>query len=166
MSTILGPDRPDGGVMAEGMFGAVIGGSPEPFFFGDVWALLPVVLWVESLLRPRAIAVAAFRFSFSTLADTGVMGEGEGRGKAELLLRGTRVVTFVGFATAFEGGVRPLTMRPVPTLLPHPAEFGSAADTTVSSAMSEKGSNAHPIGSSDVADLGQAIFADDNAGCT
>lgn len=91
----------------EDVLAAVSGGMVDDFFFGEVWALLPVILCAESVLLPRDIAVAEpdFRFSRSTLAKVGAIGEGEGRGKAEALLREIRLLALAGRVAAIGAGV-------------------------------------------------------------
>lgn len=114
--------------MADGLFAAVIGASMVDLFLGEFCTLLPVVLSVESALRPRDIALADANFRLSSfLAEMEVKEIGEGGGKAELLLSETREGTLPGRAMTTGVEVRPLTIRPTPTLLPQPAVLGNAA---------------------------------------
>lgn len=113
------------------------------FFLGEGCALPVAADWLESLLFPLAMAMAAaaafsaaFSFlSFFSLMGGGMTGEGVGRGKAALFASGgtESEIGFMGrdvpMGTAVPRGFAVLLAVFAFTPLPHAAEVGSVEAT-------------------------------------
>jgi len=105
-----------------------IAGRVIGFFLGETCAELVVDEGIESVLFPRAIAGPLSFFSFFSLTGVGCTGEGVGRGKATLLLRGSAVEIDVGGLTGREvpmGTAARAVGRATGMPFPHAAELGS-----------------------------------------
>jgi hypothetical protein len=162
-------DNPGGGVIGrESVVGSLeVEGRVKTFFLGDVCAEFVVLLCDESVLFPLAIVVNdnGLRFSFS-LIGAGVTGEGVGRGKAALLLRGMSCEgTFIGFAVPTGAGRAAGTVLAMTSGFPQLAVFGRALAGTISDVQTYFPTQNSPASSSSVVDgLGQLrvllIFSD------